>query len=126
MKNPRITHKEKGLIKGALRRVFSRSELRRAVIDASVVQHTDPSRKRVKTWCRCNMCKELHPKSYMECDHITPVVGFGEASVDLDANTLVDRLWCEENNLQAVCDACHDKKSKEENKMRRAAKKGNK
>lgn len=121
--NPRVTPKEKGLIKSALRRVFSRSELRRAVIDASVVMFSDPTRKRVKKWCRCNICQQLHPYSNMVCDHIAPVVGIDEAAIELSADILVDRLWCEQNNLQAIDEVCHAQKTKEENKARREFKK---
>lgn len=126
MKNPRVTVKEKGLIKGALRRVFSRSELRKAVLDSSIVMYSDPERKRVKKWSRCNVCKLLHPTYQMEVDHLVPVVGFNEISIELTADTLIDRIWCEQNNLQVLCDPCHNLKTKTENKLRREFKKGNK
>lgn len=121
--NSRITRKEKGLVKSALRRVFSRSELRKAILDASVVMYSDPKRARVKKWSRCNACKQLHPTYTMEVDHISPVVKTWEQSIDLDANTLIDRIWCEENNLQVLCDPCHNLKSAAESKERRALKK---
>jgi hypothetical protein len=48
MNNPRVTSKERGLLKGAIRRVFSRSDLRRKVIELSRIDHTDSTRPRVK------------------------------------------------------------------------------
>lgn len=124
MKNPRITQKEKGLIKGALRRVFSRSELRKKILEASIVMYSDPTRLRVKKWSKCANCNLLHPTYQMEVDHKSPVVKFDEKSIDLDANTLVDRIWCEERNLQVLCDSCHNIKTAAERKLR--SKKSNK
>lgn len=122
--NPRITPKEKGLLKGAIRRVFSRSDLRRSIIDASIVKdYTDIKRKRVKTWCRCNECKELIPKSYMEVDHIIPVVPLNKAFADMSLDVFVDGVWCEGKLLQAICENCHDVKTKAEGKERRRLKK---
>ena len=126
MKNPRVTQKEKGLIKGALRRVFSRSDLRKAILEASIEMYSDPTRARVKKWSRCNACKLLHPTYTCEVDHISPVVKFDEKSVELDANTLVDRIWCEENNLQVLCSPCHDEKTAQESRERKAVRDKNK
>ncbi len=124
MRNPRITPKEQGLIKGALRRVFSRSEIRRKIITKSVMPgYIDVTRPRVKTWCLCAICGKPNPKSYMVADHLLPVININETLSDLDWNTLIDRLWCEESNLQAVDTDCHKIKTKEENKLRRAHKK---
>ena len=72
--NSRITKKERGLIKGALRRVFSRSELRQKIVSASLIDHSDPKRTRVKNWCVCNLCKQPTPKSYVAVDHIVPII----------------------------------------------------
>lgn len=122
--NPRVTQKEHNLIKGSLRRVFSRSDLRRKVISTIIINHTDPSRKRVKTWGLCPICKIPDAISNFVVDHIIPVVGIEETVYDLDANTLIDRLWCEEHNLQPLCLTCHSIKTKAENKLRRQYKKG--
>lgn len=127
--NPRITKKELGLIKGAIRRVFSRSELRRRVIDATVMEgYTDPTRPRVKKWCRCAECKQPTPKSYLECDHIAPIILLDsslESMVQSNAgwDNLIDRVWCEIKNLQGICQTCHERKSLAEGKLRRQYKK---
>ncbi len=126
MKNPRVTQKEKGLIKGALRRVFSRSDLRKAVLQASIAMYSDALRARVKKWSRCNSCKELHPTYLCEVDHISPVIKFDEKSIELDANTLIDRIWCEEHNLQVLCESCHDEKTAIETRARKAHRDANK
>lgn len=119
-----MTKREQGLVKGSLRRVFSRSDLRRKIVNLSVrPEHFDDTRKRVKTWCACPVCHKFIAKSYMVVDHIEPVIGINETLDSLDLNTVVDRLWCEENNLLAICKDCHKIKTKQENKARRLAKK---
>lgn len=124
MKNPRITAKERGLIKGALRRAFSRSELRKQCIENSVIKGlTIPERPRVKTWCKCSVCGQPSPKSYMVADHIDPVVPVDSSFEDLGVDELVNRMWCPIENLQPICPICHEAKTKQENSLRRANKK---
>lgn len=126
MNNPYVTPKERNLIKGALRRVFSRSELRRQVVQLTVVKHEDSKRPRVKTWCKCPQCLEFIPRSYMVVDHIQPIIGTKESLENLSWDTVINRLWCNNNNLIALCNDCHDKKTKRENEERRKFKKENK
>lgn len=123
MKNPRITKKEHGLLKGAVRRVFSRSELRRKVMDAAEVKHSDPKHPRVTKWVICAVCNKPTPKYKAACDHVLPVIPVDTAFEDMLIDTVVDRLWCEEHNLQAICKDCHDVKTKAERKERTANKK---
>ena len=124
MKNSRISAKERGLIKGALRRVFSRSDLRKTAVDKSLVKnYHDPLRIRVKRWSICPECQEYIPTYKMQVDHISPVIKLTESLDDISWDQLVDRLWCEEDNLVAICTECHKVKSKNENKERRRLKK---
>jgi 5-methylcytosine-specific restriction endonuclease McrA len=124
LNNPRITAKERNLIKGALRRVFARSELRNLVIKATIQKdYSDPERPRVKTWCKCENCKNYEPKSYMVVDHKEPVIPIHLTLEDMSWDTVIDGLWCIIENLQALCKKCHDVKTKQENKERRQRKK---
>ncbi len=109
-----------------MRRAFSRSELRRKVIEASIVVHSDPQRPRVKVWVRCNVCKEPEAKSYMAVDHILPLVPTDTTFADMSLDVVADRLWCEENNLQPICPACHKIKSAIEAKERKLKKRSKK
>lgn len=119
MKNPRITKKEQGLLKGALRRVFSRSELRNTVVNASLIEHSDPKRPRVKKWCRCALCKLPEARSYVAVDHIAPVIPLHRSFEEMSLDEVVDRLWCLLDNLQVLCETCHDDKTAEERKLRK-------
>jgi 5-methylcytosine-specific restriction endonuclease McrA len=123
MRNP-PNPKERNLVKGAIMRVFSRSELRREVIDESImIGYIDTSRPRVKTWCKCKECETPTPKSYMAVDHIEPKVPVDSSLEEMSWDELVDNTWCAKSNLQPICTDCHDRKSKAENKVRRKLKK---
>lgn len=124
MANPRISAKERGLIKGALRRVFSRSDLRREVLQESIVPgYKDPNRPRVTKWSKCSMCNAMTPTYKIDVDHIIPVIPINKTQDQLTFDELVDNIWCVKSNLQALCENCHNAKSKLENSLRRAHKK---
>lgn len=125
MKNP-SNPKERNLIKGSIRRVFSRSDLRKKIIALTIVDHTDLSRPRVKRWSICPKCREFVPTYQLEVDHINPVVALGETLEDLSWDTVVDRVFCHENNLMAICKPCHKIKTKLEAAERRKLRKAKK
>lgn len=121
MKNPRITPKDRGLIKGAIRKAFSRSDLRNRVIAKCLLpDHVDTTRPRVKNWGRCNICKNPTPKSYLAVDHIIPVVPIHTTFADMSLDEFIDLVWCNEEHLQAVCETCHDEKTAKEKLERKA------
>lgn len=117
--------KDRNLIKGALRRVFSRSEIRRAVLENSNITWLDKDRPRVKKWSICPTCLNKTPTYLMQVDHIKPIIDVKESLDDLTWDELIDRIWSENNldNLIAICKDCHKMKTKEENKQRRLNKK---
>jgi len=122
MRNPN-NPKERNLLKGAIRRIFSRSELRRRALDASVVKdYGDPNRKRVTRWSKCPDCAKMTPSYLMEVDHIEPIIPPGMTLEDMSWDQVIDGVWCDERNLRAVCKECHKLKTKLENKERRKLK----
>ncbi len=126
MNNPK-NPKERNLLKGAMRRVFSRSDLRRGLIESSIIKgHKDPKRKAVKFWVKCEVCGKLEAKSNVQVDHKSPVIKINETLEDLTWDQLVDRIWCAPSNLSIICKPCHKAKTKQENKERREFKRGNK
>lgn len=123
MKKPEMP-KERNLVKAAIRRVFSRSELRRRAIEKALVKdYADPQRPRVTKWGRCAECGNMEPLYKMQVDHKAPVQPLGVTLEEMTWDELVDRVWCDERNLQTICVACHSKKSKAENAERRRIKK---
>lgn len=123
MKNSRITPKERGLLKGAIRRVFSRSDLRREALLTTMIPHKDPKRPRVTKWSTCSECKEFIPTYLMQVDHKNPIVPVDQSFEDMNFDDLIDRLWCNKEELRPLCKPCHLIKSKEENRLRRQFKK---
>lgn len=121
--NPRINKKEQGLIKGALRRVFSRSDLRRKALSNAKANYSDESRPRVKTWYYCSECKKHYAGFQMQVDHIDPIIPTYKSLEEMTWDSLIDRLWCDPSNLVAICLTCHKAKSKVENAERRKLKK---
>lgn len=118
------TIKERNLIKGKINSIFSRSELRKQVLESAVIYgHHDPERPRVKKWVRCNICKKPEAASYIDIDHIDPKIPINRSFEEMSLDEYVERTWCEVVNLQPLCSTCHDIKSKEENKLRRQLKK---
>lgn len=125
--NPRMTKKELGLLKGAIRRVFSRSDLRREIIAKARIQdHVDPSRPRVKKWGLCKQCKEPTPEYLMQVDHVDPIIPLNSSLEEMSIDDLVNNVWCDVNKLNPLCKPCHSKKTKEENRIRRELKKAKK
>lgn len=123
VKISRLTVKERNLVKGALRRVFSRSDLRRQALAASVIPHTDPARPRVTKWSRCSDCQQPTPSYLIEIDHVQPIVPVHSSLQEMTWDDLVERLWCDPSNLRPVCKPCHKIKTKLEAKERLQIKK---
>lgn len=119
MKNP-VNPKERNLIKGALRRVFSRSDLRRqALARVYVPGHVDAERPRVTKWSICQECHQFIPQYLMQVDHTLPVIPLDKSLEDLAWDEVVDRMWCDLDNLTPLCKPCHKLKSSAETKLRK-------
>ena len=65
--------------------------------------------KRQKFEYQCNSCKDWFPEKKINVDHI---VGAGSLNCATDLPGFVERLFCEQDNLQVLCTECHDKKTK--------------
>ena len=108
-------------IRGALRRVFSRSpviwEALRKVRREVPRYRQDGSRaKKDAVQYLCNICKNYVRSTMVSVDHIIPVVSIDEGFVDF--NTFIARLFCDASNLQVICDDDHQKKTNAERSER--------
>lgn len=65
--------------------------------------------KRQKFEYLCNSCNRWFPDKQINVDHI---VGAGSLNCGQDLPGFVDRLFCEQDNLQVLCTTCHDHKTK--------------
>lgn len=75
--------------------------------------------KRQKFEYQCNHCKNWFPDKQINVDHIIPA---GTLTCAKDLPGFVERLFCEVEGLQCLCQDCHDIKTQKE----RVAKKLNK
>jgi 5-methylcytosine-specific restriction endonuclease McrA len=67
--------------------------------------------KRQKYEYQCNSCGKWFPEKQINVDHI---VGAGSLNCAEDLPGFVERLFCEQDNLQVLCTHCHDKKTQSE------------
>lgn len=65
--------------------------------------------KRQKFEYQCNNCKKWFPEKKINVDHINPA---GSLNCADDLGPFVERLFCEIDNLQVLCESCHDVKTK--------------
>jgi 5-methylcytosine-specific restriction endonuclease McrA len=64
--------------------------------------------KRQKFEYQCNHCKEWFPEKKINVDHIVPA---GSLNCGADLAPFVQRLFCEIDNLQCLCEDCHNVKT---------------
>ena len=67
--------------------------------------------KRQKFEYQCNLCKEWYAEKHINVDHI---VGAGALNCYNDLPGFVERLFCEADNLQVLCESCHNQKTQQE------------
>jgi len=65
---------------------------------------------------QCSLCSAIVNYKEIKVDHIEPVVPVTGFTTWDD---LINRLFCEEAGLQAICEACHSEKTKKENESRK-------
>ena len=65
--------------------------------------------KRQKFEYQCNACKNWFAQKNINVDHIIPA---GSLNCAQDLPGFVERLFCETDNLQVLCEKCHDIKTK--------------
>lgn len=67
----------------------------------------------------CEECHLLHPAKNVVVDHIVPIVPVtGFTTWD----SVVERMFCEADNLQVLCKPCHKLKTALENQLRKTYK----
>ena len=64
--------------------------------------------RRQKFEYQCNVCKKWFADKEINVDHI---VGAGSLNCSADLAGFVDRLFCEQDNLQVLCETCHNTKT---------------
>lgn len=108
---------QEAAIRGALRRTFSRSPVIREVLfkvrrEVPKYNKDGGRAKKDAVQYQCNVCKEYVGSTKVSVDHVIPVVSVNDGFVDF--NTFINRLFCGPDNLQVICDDCHNKKTQSE------------
>jgi 5-methylcytosine-specific restriction endonuclease McrA len=69
--------------------------------------------KRQKFEYQCAVCEKWFQEKKINVDHIIPA---GSLNCAADLPGFVERLFCEMDNLQVLCESCHNKKTANEKK----------
>jgi 5-methylcytosine-specific restriction endonuclease McrA len=75
--------------------------------------------KRQKYEYQCKKCKGWFPEKQINVDHVKPAGSLNSAQ---DLPGFVERLFCEQDNLQVLCTTCHDKKTLKEKQSKKKTK----
>lgn len=120
----------KSQVKGGFRELFHQWPRRKEVLErVRVVEPTLTKKglpsKRPTVWYICESCgakckvtvAKTNPKGYKRIwvDHKEPVVPLDR---EIGLAELLDRIFCDPSNLQALCDDCHKEKTSSERKER--------
>lgn len=112
--------KDRNLIKGSLRRAFTRSDLHIQAEQRNRIEHSDPNHPRCQKWSFCSSCGVVLPTWRTEVDHILPVQPFDKFLEEMTILELIERIFCPSENLQVLCrDTCHLAKTAAEKLMRK-------
>lgn len=100
-----------GFIRSGLRRMSMRWPVKHDVMEAARRAKPKSKAGRHRFEYKCAGCKKWFKGADVAVDHITPA---GTLKSFDDLPGFVERLFCEADNLQVLCNTCHDKKTKEE------------
>ena len=109
--------KDRGRVLSAIKRSFSRSMTAIAARNAAKCPRKKGPRGGARY--RCKLCGKDYGVTDMNVDHIEPVVPIGTATKDMSWDDIVNRTYCDIENLQFICEKCHKLKSKAEAKARK-------
>lgn len=114
---PRPPFNVNAAVRSAIRRVFSRSPVVREVmmkVRREVPRYNKDGTRAKKDAVQylCGVCAQYVSSTKIAVDHKIPVIDVDKGFVDW--NTFVDRVFCDEANLQVICDPCHQAKTNSE------------
>jgi 5-methylcytosine-specific restriction endonuclease McrA len=120
-----MKQKLKTFIISVLRKSTFKWKPRQKAYDAAKVQVGTYSTGRPKYKRKCAVCENLFLSKDIQMDHIDPVVPLDgyKSGMKFDLNEYAERMFPEEEGWSCICRGCHDKKTAEEDKLRKLNKK---
>lgn len=111
-------------IVSSLKRSFSRSPTVRDFLNKyrreEVWLKKDGTKaKKPRVFYPCFQCHKEFNSNSVQVDHVEPVVPLNIPVRHMCFNVLIDRLYCDESNLQILCKEHHKDKSQQENQIRK-------
>jgi hypothetical protein len=111
-------------IVGNLKRAFSRSPtvvnfLKKHRREEDWFKKDGSKAKKKHVFYTCVECNKEFNSSQIQVDHKEPVIPLNIPSRHLSVDILIQRLFCDDNNLQILCKQHHKEKSNKENQIRK-------
>lgn len=100
-----------GFIRSGLRQKYSRWAPR---YDTLLSARQVSKARRYKWKYRCALCSKVFPQKDIQVDHIIPC---GSIKCYADLPGFVERLFCEKENLQVLCNTCHKEKTNQHREL---------
>ena len=90
--------------------------------EAFVRKDINPKSGRLAKLYKCNLCTGLFAAADVQVDHIDPII---PATGFTTWDDVINRMFCEADNLQVVCVTCHKSKTAEERLLTKQLKEKN-
>lgn len=105
-------------VKGGLRGVSRRWPPKYECINGAFAERgVNPKTGRVAKLYFCAICNQKFPASNIQVDHIEPVIDPEVGFTSWD--DVINRMFCEKENLQCLCKECHKAKTAQEKDKRK-------
>lgn len=113
----------RGFIKSGLRSASMRWPPKYEVLnEAFVGRQVNEKTGRLAKHFQCNLCKGVFPQKEVEVNHKNPVV----PTTGFDSwDAVIERMFCEKEELEVLCKTCHKAITKTENLLRKTNAKSN-
>ena len=104
-------------VKGALRRLSSRSPQHKEAMEKAV--HPIIKGPRGGKQYICAKCNKTFSGKNVQVDHKETVIPVNETIEEMSWDEIIKRIFCSSDKLQVLCKQCHKKKTAEERKERK-------
>lgn len=104
-------------VKGALRRLSSRTPAHKECMDNAIHLTIKGPRGGKQYICAC--CKKTFSAINVQVDHIEEVIPVNRSIDEMTWDEIINRIFCDISLLQVLCKPCHKIKTSKERKARK-------